>query len=97
VSRCFAAPNRLANLEPLKLRMIQTQRLILPCSIVRCPKRLRLGPSSKYSTVFPNRVRSIEGVILSLRALEKVKLYKARYLVEMTVARTPYPYPEGRS
>jgi hypothetical protein len=29
-------------------------------------------------------MRSIEGVILGLRALEKVKLYKARHLVEMT-------------
>jgi hypothetical protein len=85
--RSLAAPDRLANLKPPKLRMIQIQRLILPCSIVRCPKRLRLGPSFKYSTVFPNRVRSMEGVILSLRALERVKLYKARNLVEMTVAR----------
>jgi hypothetical protein len=43
----------------------------------------RLGPGFKHSTVFPNRVRSIKRMILSLRALEKVDL------VEMTVAREP--------
>ena len=69
--------------------MIQIQRLILPCPTVRCPKRFRLGPGFKHSTVFPYRMRSIEGVIRSLGAFEKVKLYKARNLVEMTVARHP--------
>jgi hypothetical protein len=54
---------------------------------MRCPERLRLGPGFKNCTVFPYRVRSIEGVILGFGALEKVKLYKARNLVEMTVAR----------
>jgi hypothetical protein len=34
-------------------------------------------------------MRSIEGVILGLGTLEKVKLYKARYLVEMTVSLQP--------
>jgi hypothetical protein len=87
--RGLAAPHRLANLKSLKLRMIQIQRLILPCPAVCCPKRLRLGPGFKHSTVFPHRVRSIEGVVLSFRPFEKVKLYKARYLVEMTVARKP--------
>ena len=69
--------------------MIQIERLILPCPTVRCPKRLRLGPRFKYCTVFPHRVRSIKRMILGLRALEKVKLYKAGYLVEMIVTRQP--------
>jgi hypothetical protein len=84
--RSLVASHRLANLKSLKLRMIQIQRLILPCPAVCCPKRLRLGPGFKYGTTFPKRVRSIESVIFSFWALEKVKLYKAWHLVEMTVA-----------
>jgi hypothetical protein len=34
-------------------------------------------------------MRSIKRMILGLRALEKVKLYKAQHLVEMTVALKP--------
>jgi hypothetical protein len=79
-SRRLAATYRLANLKTLKLRMIQVQRLILPCPTVRRPKRFRLGPGFKHSTVFPNRVRSKEGVIFSFRAFEKVKPYKTWHL-----------------
>jgi hypothetical protein len=66
--------------------MIQIQRLVLPCPTVRCPKRFRLSPGFKHCAVLPYRVGSIEGMIFAFRAFEKVKLYKARYLVEMTVA-----------
>jgi hypothetical protein len=36
----LAAAYPLAHLEALKLRMIQIQRLIVPCPTVRCPERL---------------------------------------------------------
>jgi hypothetical protein len=88
-----AASHRLANLKSLKLRVIQIQRLILPCPAVCCPKRLRLGPGLKHCTVFPHRVRSIESMILGFGALEKVKLYKARYFVEMRVKKCTDPTP----
>src|ERR1035441_1934668 len=39
-SRCgLAAPHRLANLETLELRVIQIQRLVIPCPTMRQPKR----------------------------------------------------------
>jgi len=87
--RSLAAPYRLAHLKPLELGVIQIQRLVVPCSTMRGAERLRFGPRFKDRTAFPDRVRSIEGVILGLGAFEKVKLYEARYLVEMTVARHP--------
>ena len=40
-------------------------------------------------TVPPTLLERVERMILSLGASEKVKLYKARHLVEMTVARQP--------
>ena len=67
--------------------MPKIERLVVPCPTMRCPERLRFGPRFKHSAVFPDRVRSIDCVILSLRTLEKVKLYKARDFFEMTVAR----------
>lgn len=42
---------------------------------MRCPERLRFGPRFNHSTVFPDRVRGIQGVILSLGPFEKVKRY----------------------
>jgi hypothetical protein len=77
-SSCRAAPYRLRHLEPLELRMIQIQRLVVPCPTMRCPKCLRLGPRFKHGTAFPHCVRSIKGVILGFGAFEKAKLYKAR-------------------
>ena len=44
---------------------------------------------AKGGTALPYRVGGVERVILSLRAFEKVKLYKARHLVEVAVARKP--------
>jgi hypothetical protein len=80
----------LAYLEPLELRVIQIQRLIVPRPTMRGTERLRFGPRFKGGTVFPHRVGSIKRVIPSLGAFEKVKLYRARHLVEMTVTRQPY-------
>src|SRR5438034_7307919 len=57
---------------------------------MRGMERLRFGPCFKHSAAFPNRVRGIERVILSLGAFEKVKFDKARHLVEMTIARQPH-------
>jgi len=56
---------------------------------MRCPERLRFGPRLEHSPVFPDGMGGVERVILSLGTFEKVKLYKARYLVEMTVAGHP--------
>jgi hypothetical protein len=56
----------MADLEPLELRMVQIQRLILAC-----PKRLRLGSAFKLCAVFPHRVRSIKSMVLSFRALRR--------------------------
>ena len=88
-SRCLAASNRLAHLESLELRVIKIQRFVVPCTTMRCAERLRFGPRLEHSPAFPHSVRGVERVILSFRTLEKVKLYKARHLVEMTVARKP--------
>ena len=74
VSRRFAARHRLTHLKPLELRVIQIQRLVVPCPTMRCPERLRLGPRFKRGPVFPDRVRSIKCVVLSLGTFEKVKL-----------------------
>jgi hypothetical protein len=64
--RGLAAPHCMADLEPLELRMVQIQRLILAC-----PKRLRLGSAFKLCAVFPHRVRSIKSMVLSFRALRR--------------------------
>ena len=53
---------------------------------MRRTQSLRFGPPFKDGTVVPDRVRPIKCMIVSLGAFEKVKLYKARHLVEMTVA-----------
>ena len=34
------AAHRLAHLKPLELRVIQIQRLVVPCSMMCCPERL---------------------------------------------------------
>jgi hypothetical protein len=36
-------------------------------------------------SVFPHRVKRIKCLVVSFGAFEKVKLYKARHLVEMTI------------
>ena len=53
---------------------------------MRCPECLGFGPCLEHSPVFPDGVGGVERVILSLGTFEKAKLYKARHLVEMTVA-----------
>jgi hypothetical protein len=52
---------------------------------MRGTKRLRLGPRFKHRTVSPDGVRGIKRVVLSLGAFVKVKLYKPRHLVEITL------------
>ena len=74
---------------PLELGMIEIQRLVVPCPTMRCPERLRFGPRLEHSPVFPDGVGGVERMILSLWTFEKVKLSKARHLVEMTVTRHP--------
>jgi hypothetical protein len=48
----LAAPTRLANLEPLKLRMPETQRLVVPCPTMRGTERLGFGPCLEHGPVF---------------------------------------------
>lgn len=54
----LAAPHGLAQLESFEPRVIQIQRLVVFCPIMRGPKRLRFGPRFKGGTVFPGGVRS---------------------------------------
>jgi hypothetical protein len=58
---------------------------------MRGAEGLRFGLRLKHGQTFPHRVGSIKRVILSFGTFEKVKLYKARHLVEMTVARRATP------
>src|SRR5579864_8215647 len=80
---------RLKHLEPLELRMVQIQRLVVPCAAMRGPERIGPGPCFKGGTVLPHRVGGVKRVIPSLRSFEKVKLHKSRNLVEVAVARKP--------
>jgi hypothetical protein len=63
------ALRRLANLEPLKLRVPKIEGLVTASARVGCTECLRLGPRFKASTVLPDRVRSMKRVILKLRGL----------------------------
>ena len=38
--RRLVASNRLADLEPLELRVVKVQRLVISCATMRCPERL---------------------------------------------------------
>src|SRR5258706_13535694 len=82
----LTAPHRLANFKPLKLRVIQIQRLVVPCPTMRRTERFGLCPCFKDGSVLPHRVGRIKCVVLSLGAFEKVKFYKAWHLVEVTIA-----------
>src|SRR5882672_11839691 len=86
-----AALHRLANFKPLELRVIQIQWLVVSCATMCCTESFRFSPCFKDGTVFPHRVGSIKCLILSFRALEKVKLHEAWHLLEVTVARLPVP------
>ena len=77
----LAASDRLSYLEALELRVIQIQGLVLSCPTVRCPERLRFGPSIEHSTVLPDGVGGIERMILRFGTLKKVKLYEAWHLL----------------
>src|ERR1019366_8394740 len=89
VSRRLAASHSLANLEPLKLRVPEIEWLFVTGLMVCGPECLGFGPCFKDRAVFPDRVRSIKGVIFSFGAFEKGTLYKVWHLVEMTGARQP--------
>ena len=54
---------------------------------MRGPERLGFGPCLEHGSVFPHGVGGVERAILTFGTFEKVKLYKARHLVEMTVTR----------
>src|SRR6266850_2304566 len=84
-----AALHRLANFKPLELRVIQIQWLVVSCPTMCCTESFRFSPCFKDGTVFPHRVGSIKCLILSFRALEKVKLHEAWHLLEVTVPRHP--------
>jgi hypothetical protein len=50
------ARNCLANRESLKLRMVEIERLVLACPMMRGSERFGPSPRPKRSTTFPNRV-----------------------------------------
>src|SRR4030088_1250691 len=56
---------------------------------MRRTERFGLRPCFKDGSVLPHRVGRIECVILSFRAFEEVKFYKAWHLIEVTIARNP--------
>src|SRR5271156_2012045 len=63
-SRRLAAPNGLAHLEPLELRVIEIQRLVVSRAAMRGPERFRSGPCLEYSAVLPPRAGGVGRVIL---------------------------------
>jgi hypothetical protein len=87
--RGLAASYRPANFKHHELRVIQTQRLVVPCLTMCRTQSLRSGPCFKDGAALLHRVRSIDCAILSLGAFEKVKLYKAWHCVGMAVSRHP--------
>jgi hypothetical protein len=56
---------------------------------MRGTERLGFGPRFTGATIFPNRVGSIECVLLGLGFLEKVKFHAPWRLIETGVARHP--------
>src|SRR5437867_1848251 len=50
------------------------------------PERLGFGPGLERRLALPDRMRSVERVVLGLRALEQMELDEARHLVELRVA-----------
>src|SRR5262245_1467981 len=89
--RRFRPGHRLAHLEAFELRMLQIERAgrLVARTRMRHPKRLRLGPSLEGGLALPDRMRGVERVVLSLRALEQMELDKARNLMELRVAIEP--------
>src|ERR1700693_2737602 len=85
----LAAPDRLTHLEPLELRVIEIERLVVAGLVMCGPERLRFCPRFKDGTVFPHRVGGIKRMIVSFRPLEKMKFDEAWYLVQMAVAGCP--------
>src|SRR5450631_1485980 len=85
----LGASYRLANFEAFELRVIQIQRLVVPCPAMRRAKRLRFGPGFEDPAVFPDGMRSIQRVIFSFGTSEKVELHATRHLVELADARQP--------
>ena len=69
--------HRLPHFETFELRRPQIKRLVITRALMRGAECLRLGPSFEDGTALPHRVRSIEGVILYFRSLEKVELDEA--------------------
>src|SRR4029453_16838143 len=71
--------------------MLQIERAgrLVARARMRHPKRLRFGPSLEGGLALPDRMRGVERVVLSLRALEQMELDKARNLVELRVAVEP--------
>jgi hypothetical protein len=50
------ASHRLNSLEPLKLRVLKVERLVITSLLVCGSERLRFGPSFKGGTVLPHSV-----------------------------------------
>src|SRR5450432_1630829 len=89
LSALRATLHRLANLEPLELRVAEIERLVVAGPGMRGPKRVRPRPRFEGSVVRPDRVRGIERMVLRLRTPQQMKLDEARHLVEIGVARRP--------
>jgi hypothetical protein len=80
VNFSLTASHRLANVKPLQLRGDPIQRLVVPARLCAAGKA-SIWPVAR----FPKPQEKHEGCDPQLWAFEKVKLYKARHLVEMTV------------
>src|SRR5205823_5060268 len=80
----------LTHLEPLELRMIKIERLVLPCILVDGAEGLRLGPGFERRVARPDRMRGIEREVVVLWSFEQVELDEARDLGQLRIAVEPH-------
>src|SRR5262249_20227356 len=81
----------LADLEAFELRVLEVKWAggLVAGARVCGAKRFRPGPVLECRLALPDRVRGIERVVLSLRALEQMEFDETGNLVQMRVAAEP--------
>jgi hypothetical protein len=75
--------------EALELGMAEIERLVCARSAVRLAKRFGPRPSGKVRLRAPDRVRSVEHMVVALGPFQEMKGDESRYAIEMAVAREP--------
>src|SRR5690349_12836185 len=79
----------LDHLETFELGMTEIGRLGVAGPRMRGTKRLRLGPGLERGVVRPDRMRSVQRVVLEFGTPQQMEFDEARHLVQMRVAREP--------